>query len=142
MKYTPGSAEVHADAMILSQISRALTVLCLTTLPPSSFQRLILPSQRSRYNGSELSGNTKSQGWSSLTACMKSSVIPTEILALVILPASFLELIKSMTSGCQTLRINIKAPRREPPCSIRPVTKLYKEAQDTAPDERPVTPFT
>src|SRR3990167_4924965 len=84
MKYTPGSAEVHADAMILSQMSRALTVLCLTTLPPSSFQRLILPSQRSRYRGSELSGNTKSHGWSSLTAFMKSSVIPTEILALII----------------------------------------------------------
>jgi len=49
---------------------------------------------------------------------------------------------KSITSGCQTSSINISAPRRLPPCSIKPVTKLYKLPQETEPEERPFTPFT
>src|SRR3989344_579180 len=68
--------------------------------------------------------------------------MPTEILAFVIFPASFLELIKSITSGCHTFKISIKAPLLEPPCSINPVTKLYKDAHETAPDDLPFTPFT
>src|SRR3989344_8407059 len=99
-------------------------------------------AQESAYKGSEVSGKTRSQSASFLTASIKSSVMPTEMLALVILPASRFELIKSITSGCQTFKINIKAPRREPPCSIRPVTKLYNDAQETAPEERPLTPLT
>src|SRR6185436_18834974 len=138
----PGSAEPQAEEIILSQISRARTDLCLMTLPPKAFQRVMLPSQESLYKGSAESGNTKSHSVSCFTAVMKSSVIPTEILALVILPASFFELIKSITSGCQTFKITIKAPRRLPPCSIRPVTKLYKDAQDTEPEDRPFTPLT
>ncbi len=53
---------------------------------------------------------------------MKASVMPTEMLALVILPASRLASMKSRMSGCQTLVISIRAPRLLPPCSIRPVT--------------------
>src|SRR5688500_6116065 len=105
----PGSAELQAEEIILSQMSRARTDLCVTTLPPMDRQRPMLPSHLSLYKGSEVSGNTKSHIASSLTAVMKSSVMPTEILALVILPASFFELIKSTTSGCQTFKINIKA---------------------------------
>src|SRR6185436_1351959 len=138
----PGSAEPQAEEIILSQISRARTDLCLMTLPPKAFQRVMLPSQESLYKGSAESGNTKSHSVSCFTACMKSSVIPTEIFAFVILPASFFELIKSITSGCQTFKININAPRLDPPCSINPVTKLYSDALDTAPDERPITPVT
>src|SRR3712207_1399825 len=73
---------------------------------------------------------------------MKSSVRPTEMLALVILPASRLALMKLSTSGCQTLRINIRAPRLDPPCSIHPVTKGKSPPQETEPLGRPLTPFT
>src|SRR3989344_1080356 len=138
----PGSALPQAEEIILSQISTARTVLCLMTLPPKLCHFYKLPSQCSWYNGSEESGKTKSQGASSFTAFIKSSVMPTLILALVILPASFLLLIKSKTSGCQQFKISISAPRLLPPCSIKPVTKLYKDAQDTLPLLLPLTPFT
>src|SRR5262249_31392411 len=73
---------------------------------------------------------------------MNLSVIPTEMFALVIFPISRLDVMNSSTSGCQQFRISINAPRRDPPCSINPVTKEYSAPHETDPDDRPFTPFT
>ena len=71
-----------------------------------------------------MSGKPSCHSPSARTASMNASVTPTLMLALVILPISRLAPMNSMTSGCQTSQISISAPRRLPPCSISPVTKL------------------
>ena len=95
MKNTPGSPVFQAPWMILSQTSRALS--WPTTLP-------VLRVDAGRTSPS------------ASTASMNASVTATEMLKLVILVVSSLQVMNSMMSGWSTRRMPMLAPRRVPPC--------------------------
>ncbi len=61
-----------------------------------------------------LTGNTSGQSASSSTACMKPSVISSDRLNWRRRPSSRLARMKSFTSGCDTSKVPICAPRRPP----------------------------
>jgi len=61
-----------------------------------------------------LTGNTSGQSPSSSTACMKPSVISSERLNWRRRPSSRLARMKSFTSGWETSKVPICAPRRPP----------------------------
>ncbi len=58
------------------------------------------------------------------TACINSSVMPTDILKLVISALSFLQSMKFRISGWSIRRMPIFAPRRVPPCLTASVAML------------------
>src|SRR3989304_2941330 len=73
---------------------------------------------------------------------MNSSVAPTEMLKLEISPSFSLQWMKSRTSGWETLRTAMLAPRRTPPWAITPKEESYAFKKPTGPVERPPERFT
>ena len=116
MKKTPGSPVFQAPWMIRSQTSRALS--CPTTLPVLGWIRSYSPSAS--------------------TASMKASVTATEMLKLVILVVSSLQVMNSMMSGWSTRRMPMLAPRRVPPCLTTSVDASNNVMKDTGPEATPM----
>ena len=118
MKTRPGSAVVQALLQISAQISRALTVLRISTLRANSGFAATLARV----------GNWSAQSASSFTACMKASETATETLACSIVTGLLVSgsirfaAMNSSMSGWSSSSMIISAPRRVPPCWItRPV---------------------
>ena len=86
----------------------------------------------------------RSCGWirsyspSASTAAMKASVTATEMLKLVILVVSSLQVMKSRMSGWSTRRMPMLAPRRVPPCFTTSVEASYSVMNETGPEATPM----
>ena len=73
---------------------------------------------------------------------MNFSVMPTEMLKLVISLVSFLQVMKSMMSGWSTRRMPMLAPRRVPPCFTASVAALNTFMKEMGPLATPPVEFT
>ena len=69
---------------------------------------------------------------------MNLSVIPTEMLKLVIVPSFVLHVMNSSMSGWSTRSTAMLAPRLVPPCAIAPNAQSYTCMNETGPLARPM----
>ena len=69
---------------------------------------------------------------------MNASVTATEMLKLVILVVSSLQVMKSMMSGWSTRRMPMLAPRRVPPCFTTSVEASNRLMKETGPEATPM----
>ena len=115
IKIIPGSPFLHAMFTILSKTSLAFSF-------PQGFPVLgLLRSYSSPFS----------------TASMKFSVMATDILKLLSLLLSSLQVIKLMISGWSTRRIPIFAPRLVPPCFMASVAESNTVINEIGPDDMP-----
>ena len=89
-----------------------------------------------------VAGSTSSYVLPASTASMKASVMPTEMLKLVISVRLFLQVMNSMMSGWSTRSMPILAPRRVPPCFTASVAALKTFMKEMGPEATPPVEFT
>ena len=115
IKIIPGSPFFHAIFTIFSKTSFALRL-------PAAFPVL---------------GFFNSYSLPASAASIKSSVMATEILKLLSLLLSSLQVMKCIISGWSIRSIPIFAPRRVPPCFIASVAESNTVIKDIGPDDMP-----
>ena len=87
-------------------------------------------------------GLVREKSRSSLTASMKASVRPTEMLKLVRRLVSFLQVMKASISGWSTRRMPMLAPRRVPPCLMVSVATSKMFMKEMGPEATPLVEST